>query len=296
LSIVPRLWAHIASQLHEERLKQRGWNEESVRIITDNIENRKAMSLKPVTLASYALDPRFHDEQLDEDDCQKAANFIVDFSVKQGFDRIIILSELTDYRAKSGRVFGAPLIWEAVHTPTCAESPVRWWIAYANTSKLSIIAQMLLAFPATAAIVERCHKAYALQKTKLRNRLLPERASKMAMICFNLKTEMADATKLKRSTRNNILSLTVSMTSTAAESSRSENVSDDEGSTTEDDDESTLPNSGAGVAREDEQESDSDSASDIEHTDELPATHVSLIEGNHNFKLICYLLISHKMW
>ena len=37
--------------------------------------------------------------------------------------------------------------------------------------------------------MERCHKSYALQKTKNRNRLQADKAAKLAMINYNLKIQ-----------------------------------------------------------------------------------------------------------
>ena len=73
---------------------------------------------------------------------------------------------------------------------------------------------MLLSLPCTAAMIERCNKAYAIQKTKSRNRLLPQRASKLAMVSFNLRIQRSlDTVKPRKKTvgtRNNIVTLTVS--------------------------------------------------------------------------------------
>ena len=85
--------------------------------------------------------------------------------------------------------------------------------------------------PATAAMIERCNKSYALTKTKQRNRLSSERAAKLAMCAYNLKFQrQTSESELKRSAqriqRNNIMALPIGPTSTSNLPSPSD-ISDD---------------------------------------------------------------------
>jgi len=48
--------------------------------------------------------------------------------------------------------------------------------------------------PATAAIVERCNKSMALQKTKMRSRLSSSRAAKVAIVAYNLQATASTST------------------------------------------------------------------------------------------------------
>ena len=172
------------------------------------------MSICPVTLATFSLDPRFHSEHLSDDEWSIASNFTLKAAENLELNRLVVLNEFTDYRPKTGKIFGVPFIWEAVHAPTCAEVPARWWIAYERISSLSKVAEMLLSLLCTAAMIERCNKPYAIQKTKSRNRLLPQYASKLAMVSFNLRIQRSlDTVKPRKKTvgtRNNIVTLSVS--------------------------------------------------------------------------------------
>ena len=87
------------------------------------------MNIRPVTLAAFSLDPRFHSKHLSDDEWSIASNFILKAAENLKLNRLVVLHEFTDYRAKTGKIFGVPRIWEAVHAPTCAEVPARWWIA-----------------------------------------------------------------------------------------------------------------------------------------------------------------------
>lgn len=133
------------------------------------------MNIKPVTVAAYILDPRFHDQVdnpvMTAEDWSLGSNFIANMATTQGLDRLKVIGELTDYKAKTGSVYSDPLKWEAVNTATCADYPARWWAAFAPTSTLGSIAQSLLPMPDAASLVERCNETYACQKTKVRNRL-----------------------------------------------------------------------------------------------------------------------------
>jgi len=85
---------------------------------------------------------------------------------------------------KTGQ-FSDPLIWKVANSNSCKQSPDRWWLSFGFASQLLKAAVHLLSMPATATIVERCNKAYASQKSKVRNRLTPERAAKLAIVSFN---------------------------------------------------------------------------------------------------------------
>jgi len=134
---------------------------------------------------------------------------------QENLQRINVLNDLAEYRSKTGLVFGDLLIWEAVNTSTCSRHPDRWWQSFVPNRQLSLIARILLSMPATAAMVERCNKAYSVQKTKSRNRLLPGRAGKLAKVSYNLQIQrrITEPTTrdAKRKERNHIMSLSVAL-------------------------------------------------------------------------------------
>ena len=60
VSVMPRVWGHITGQLCRDNLLEAGWSEEEVTTILTAINKRMKMNIRPVTLAAYVLDPRFH--------------------------------------------------------------------------------------------------------------------------------------------------------------------------------------------------------------------------------------------
>jgi len=81
------------------------------------------------------------------------------------------------------------MTWDAVRSAACADSPVIWWQSFAACCPLSQLGVQLLSMPATTACLERMNKAYAIQKSKVRNRLVPERAAKVSMVAYNMKVQ-----------------------------------------------------------------------------------------------------------
>jgi len=150
ISVMKKIWDYIGVRLNEKSLAENGWTNEDIASIAEMVRSQKNLNIQPITLASYALDPRFDSSELDDTEWETAAEFILNFSVTEGCSRTAVLSELTDYRAKSGIPFGMSLTWEAVQTRSCAESPINWWLAYARNTQLCQVAQKLLSFPATA--------------------------------------------------------------------------------------------------------------------------------------------------
>ena len=140
------------------------------------------MNIRPVTLAAYVLDPRFDgDKTFDEEWCI-ASQFIVDLAERQGQQRLDVLSDPANYRAKAETLFGNEIISEAVNSTSCMQKPDCWRSTFAQKSHLTKSALILLSMPASAAIIERCNKAYAMQKSKTRNRLTPARAGKLSVV------------------------------------------------------------------------------------------------------------------
>jgi len=194
-------------------LKKLGYQEDSIAAIVNAVTKRCEMNTRPVTIASYALDPRLQGANLTESEWLVACEVILRIAESEKLDRSQILGDFTEYRTKSGTVFGNDIVWEAVTTNACSQNPHLWWLSYASSSALAKVASILLTMPATAAIIERCNKAYAVVKTKTRNRLSPGRASTLAMVSYNLKLQRSLAAPTSRSDkrikRNNIMALTV---------------------------------------------------------------------------------------
>jgi len=212
VSIMPRIWKHIEAKLDRVSLALYGFSEDVIDEVVSAVQRRKQMNVQPVMLAAHALDPRFRGEHLTEAEWKVATRAMLTMAENDMIDRKEILNDLTEYRSKTGPVFGDDVTWEAVNTDSCSGNPQTWWLSYASQRSLGKVAVNLLSMPPTAAIVERCNKMYASQKTKTRNRLLPKRAAKLATVSYNLKidhglSEEPTNRQVVRSRRLNILAL-----------------------------------------------------------------------------------------
>jgi len=225
VSVMPHIWGHVTEQVSHEKLSKSGWEDADIEQILTAVDHRKGMNIRPVTLAAYALDPRFHTGtqlSLTDDEWRVASKFIVDFAEREGQRRLDVLSDLAHFRAKTGAVFGDGITWEAVWSSACSLNPECWWSTFASNSHLSKSARILLSMPATSAIIERCNKAYGMQKTKTRNRLSPTRASKLAVVSYNLKVNKSITAPNRRCERRQLSILALS-SSRACESTASAN-------------------------------------------------------------------------
>ena len=199
VSVMPRIWRHISAKLDHASLTMLGFHSDEIEAILNVVSERKEMNFQPTMMAAHALDPRFHGEDLSDEQWTVACNQIVKMAAHENINRTDLVNDIAEYRSKTGLIFGDDLAWEAVNTPSCSQNPACWWQSFAAKRCLSTIAVILLSMPATAAMVERCNKAYAGQKTKSRNRLLSERAAKLASISYNLKINRSLCEPTKRS-------------------------------------------------------------------------------------------------
>jgi len=111
---------------------------------------------------------------------------------------INVVCDLMEFKSRSGNVFGEhrSYIWKT----NMSTDPVVWWKAYAATRKLSRVAAVLLSLGASIAAVERPNKEFSVQKSKKRNRLTDERATKLTYVAYNLKTAMGGSVKKENKT------------------------------------------------------------------------------------------------
>ena len=116
-------------------------------------------------------------------------------------DRDLVVSDYAQYKSRSGNLFGKDFVWEAAVSGSCYDNPQLWWFSYVSSRELSKVAHIVLSMPATAAVVERCNKAYASTKSKSRNRLSCTRAAKLAMVAYNRKLQHCQSSQRKRSAR-----------------------------------------------------------------------------------------------
>lgn len=179
------------------------------------VVRRKGMNIGPVACAANLLDPRFCGSDLSEAELQLGVSTIMKLAANEQLDRQQVLNDLTEYRSKTGLVFGDELTWEAVLTPLCSRQPEAWWKSVAPQRQLTTVAIILMSMPATAALIERCNKAYAVQKTKVRNRLIPTRAAALASVAYNLNVSRSlnEPTTRQVNTKNRVHIVNLSVTS-----------------------------------------------------------------------------------
>ena len=291
LSVMPRIWQHITWKLNTSSLEKLGFPQEVVAAVIEAVKKRSAMNTRPITVACHALDPRMCGEHLSEEQWNDACNVIMKMAESENCDRAKVLGDLAEYRAKTGTVFGNDVVWEAAIVDPCSNSPQLWWSSFASSREIAKVAVILMNMPATAAIIERCNKAYAVTKTKSRNRLTPKRGAKLAMVSYNMKiqSKMSQQSNraVKRRKRNHILSLTVGPgpdIQSTMPSTRDQDVIPACESEFESENDTEIENTGSSSEDEDTQDSQTqemhtDSESDIEE-DTTELLSVSLISGD----------------
>ena len=154
-----------------------------------------------VIMAAYVLDPRLRSDGLNEDEWITACESILHIANPEKLDRDLVLSDYAQYKSRSGNLFGKDFVWEAAVSGSCHDNPQLWWSSYVSSRELSKVARIVLSMPATAAVIERCNKAYASTKSKSRNRLSCTRAAKLAMVAYNRKVQHCQSSHRKRSAR-----------------------------------------------------------------------------------------------
>jgi len=129
LSVMPRIWKHVKMKLDRASLELYGFFTDVIDEVMNAVHCRKEMNIRPVTLAADLLDPRFYGEHLSEDECTVDIQTVLQIAEHDMINRKDILNDLTEYRAKSGPVFGSDITWEAVNTASCSNNPQTWWLS-----------------------------------------------------------------------------------------------------------------------------------------------------------------------
>lgn len=93
ISVMPRVWGHITGQLCRENLINGGWNDDDIETILAAIDHRKKMNIRPVTLAAFVLDPRFHGDKIFDEEWILASKFIVGLAEREGHQRLDVLRQ-----------------------------------------------------------------------------------------------------------------------------------------------------------------------------------------------------------
>ena len=68
VSVMKKIWDYIGVQLNEKSLSENGWTDDEISSINEMVHCRRNLNIRPITLASYALDPRFHASGLDDEE------------------------------------------------------------------------------------------------------------------------------------------------------------------------------------------------------------------------------------
>jgi len=227
VSVMPHIWAHVDAELNEQSLAIAGLENATADEVLEKVKLRMEMSLQPVTVAAYAVDPRFRGKLLGDTEWLTATSVILDVGESYKASRLDLLGDIAQYRAKSGPVYGNELLWEAAMSDACSRNPGLWWQSFVAGRPLSPVAVALLGFPSSSATVERCHKSYGLQKSKTRNRLDPDKAAKLAIVNYNLKVQTKrHSSNAEKAQKSHILTLNTERNRHARR--RSESSDDDD--------------------------------------------------------------------
>jgi hypothetical protein len=164
VSVLPRVWRYIKTEVTATlNCVDCPLSEEDKLMIIKCVSDRAEFSIQNVQKAANMLDPRFIG--CDLTDVQKADGLhtIVKIASQKCLSKSDVIDDYMKFKAKSGVVYGNPLIWETI---TLNTDPLIWWKAFCAEQPLFCVAQKFLSFPSTIACVERANKEYSLQKKK----------------------------------------------------------------------------------------------------------------------------------
>ena len=127
VAVMPRILGHESAKLDRDSLAMYGFDAATIDAILECVSHRKDMNTGPVACAANLLDPRFCGADLSEAEMKLAVSTIMKLAADEQLDCQTGINDLTEYRSKSGLIFGDELTWEAVSTPLCSRQPETWW-------------------------------------------------------------------------------------------------------------------------------------------------------------------------
>ncbi|KAJ2938743.1 hypothetical protein O0L34_g3356 [Tuta absoluta] len=140
-------------------------------------EQRSLQVIKPIHCAAHLLDPKALGLELNPSQETEAMEFIYNLANDLNLN---CLTDLAQYRAREG-LWGKLFTWEAAEQVDA----VLWWKGICGSTALSKIALRILTAPCTSAATERSFSTQGFIHNIKRNRLLTERAAKIAFLSYN---------------------------------------------------------------------------------------------------------------
>ncbi|XP_065318646.1 uncharacterized protein LOC135926645 [Gordionus sp. m RMFG-2023] len=105
--------------------------------------------------AAYLLDPQYQGGHLTNTEFDEACNIIQELGILQGGDNQNILSNIVNFRSKSG-IFNSHNMWKVVTSIRNNQiSASSWWNAFCPPCPLREVANILLTFPSSTSSSER---------------------------------------------------------------------------------------------------------------------------------------------
>lgn len=135
----------------------------------------------PAVLVAYRLDPRYNGELLNN---QRWDDIIEEELIRLAGEenQNLVLEEYSEFIGRCGG-FVKSYLWGDIKN-----KPINWWhLLEKRYPLISSIALKLLSIPATSAASERNWSTYKFIHSKLRNRLINDRAEKLVYIYWNLR-------------------------------------------------------------------------------------------------------------
>ena len=135
----------------------------------------------PAVIVAYRLDPRFNGELVNSNNW----NDIIEEEIIRiaGKDNEVqVLYELSEYIGRCGG-FAKKHLWSGLN-----QMPINWWnLLKSRYPLLSSVAIKVLSIPASSAASERNWSTYNFIHSKLRNRMVIDRAEKLVYIYWNIR-------------------------------------------------------------------------------------------------------------
>lgn len=185
ISVAPEALKYIRCKVEKVFLESASYfGEDEIQSIRSAMDRREEFILQPIHYAANILDPRFCGKNLVEPEILMGEKAIMDIAKYLNVD---VTSDLLEFKAREGNTFNKSrsYIWKV----DMATNPLAWWKAYGSSRLLSKVASILLSLNVSIAPVERSNKEFSVQKSKKRNRLEDDRASKLTYVAYNLKTQ-----------------------------------------------------------------------------------------------------------
>ena len=140
------------------------------------VQRRKKQALTPEHLVAYTIHPKYQGQLLNGDEMEIVNQWLMDKNPE-------FISTIIAYRAKS-----MPFPHSFFTESAIELHPVTWWKGVKSAeipSEFIDIATQLLSAPCSSAAIERIFSNFSYIHSKIRNRLKPDKASKL-VFCYRM--------------------------------------------------------------------------------------------------------------